>query len=207
MTMLAASLLFGCTEPASESTIAQELTTVAERPADTRAANEYEREMKRAEAETSPAGPIAQTVDWAEAAGFKRVDAKMLRPDQAAKLQAIRLPVLVFDDLKLLGTGLVTHHENWYVVAVEADGLNMNIRGNRNAMTAPGMEIPEAARKAAESYTLTRTHGIVTVGWRSFNVSYSLDIECSQPTKDTRCTADEFALEMAEGLAVIGGQP
>ena len=47
----------------------------------------------------------------------------------------------------------------------------------------------------------------MTVSWRAFNASYSLDIECAKPLADPRCTEDEFALQTVERLGVIGGQP
>ncbi len=200
----------GCAETRPDAaTSRQPLTTVtpAVSPA-TAAANAAERASKAAGIDRSPQGPVAQAVDWDEARGFKQLDRALLPVDQQPKLDDVTVPVLAFDDATLLASALLTHHHNWYVVAVEyPDGLNMNVRGTRNAWTAPNMEIPEAARLAAENYTLSRTHGVVTVSWRAFGASYSLNVDCTTPVGDVRCTEDEFALGVVEQLGVIGGRP
>lgn len=202
----------GCADArGDDTTMGQPLEAAAPTPAPPRVAasheaNEAERAAKRASADPTPIGPVALDVDWDEVTGFKRLEPTLLPASEQAKLTEVQLPVLAFDDAALLRTALLSHLGNWYVIAVEAAGLHMNIRGTRNAYTVPGMEIPEAARKAADNYTLTRTDGIVTVSWRAFNVSYNVDVECSKPMDDPRCTEDEFALRTVEDLGVIGGQ-
>ena len=163
---------------------------------------EVEREAKKAEAARQPVGPTAQPVDWGEVRGTKTLDPSLLPDDQRVKLDDIAVPVLLPDDGRLLATALITHHHDWYAAAMELKGVDIYIRGTRNAYHVASMDIPEAAAAAADNYILTRTHQIVTVSWRSFNVSYSLDVECAQPMKDTRCTEDQFALDLAERLAV-----
>lgn len=206
--VIAASV--GCAEPPpDEATIQRELQVAPIAGDDDRAAaNQLEREMKAQWAGSAPRGPVAEPVDWDEASRFKQLDPARLPTEQRKKLAEVKLPVLAFDDDALLATALLTHHHNWYVIAVKSDdGLHMNVLGNRNAWTVPAMEIPEAARAAAEDYTLSRTHGIVTVSWRSFGTSYSVDVECAKPMSDPRCTEDEFALAVVEQLGVIGGTP
>jgi hypothetical protein len=167
---------------------------------------EREKQIKKANARRVPVGPMVEAVDWDEASGFKRLEPALLPASEQKKLAEIRLPILVPDDDELLASALVTHRQDWYAAAMETgDGVDVYIRGTRKAYEVPGMEIPEAAREAAENYTLTRTHAIVTVSWRSFGVSYNLDVECARPTKDERCTEDEFALDIVENLGVIGG--
>lgn len=167
---------------------------------------EREKQVKKANARKVPVGPMLEAVDWEEADGFKQLEPRRLPGSEQKKLADIRLPILVPDDDDLLASALVTHHGDWYAAAMNTgDGAEVYIRGTRKAYEVPGMEIPEAAREAAKNYTLTRTHQIVTVSWRSFGVSYNLDVECAQPTKDTRCTEDEFALGVVENLGVIGG--
>jgi hypothetical protein len=170
--------------------------------------SDWEREIqaKKAHARKVPIGPTLETVDWEEASGFKRLAPSKLPASEREKLADIRLPVLVPDDDSLLASALVTHNGDWYAAAMETDDdVEVYIRGNRMAYEIPGMQIPEAARRAAENYTLTRTDGIVTVSWRSFGVSYSLELECPEPTRDPRCTEDAFALDVAEHLGVVGG--
>lgn len=203
------AVFVGCAESETQTKTAA-LQTAPDGPAvtdqaDRRAANELERQIKAEAAQKSPIGPTAQEVDWAEASGFTRIDAAHLPDGEREKLDVIRVPVLVPDDPAVVRTAMITEHENWYAAAMEVDGADVYIRGTRNAFEVPGMDIPEAARKSAENYTLTRTHQIVTVSWRSFGVSYSLDVECAKPMDDPRCTQDEYALGLAEKLAVIGG--
>lgn len=201
-----------CAENGAEATRRVPLETAGGAvpdPVDRAAANEQERAVKRAHAAATAVNqPVAQDVNWAETTGFKAVDPQLLPLEQREKLAEITVPVLAFDDAGLLANALLTHHVNWYALATETgDGVDLHLRGTRNAYVYPDMEVPEAARAAAKNYTLTRTHAVVTVSWRSFDVSYSLDVECAKPLEDPRCTQDQFALKVVEDLGLIGGQP
>lgn len=204
----ASFLAVGCADTKPErSTTEQGLERSAPGlPGDDRAAaNDYERRMKKESADPTPTGPTPAEIDWDDVAGTKRVAATALPESEHKKLAEVRVPMLAFDDDALLATGRVSHNVNWYVLAVEGpEGLNMNVRGTRNEWRAPNMKIPQAARDAAENYTLTRTHRVVTVSWRSFGASYSLDLECAKPD-DARCAQDDYPLQVAESLAIIGG--
>ena len=201
----------GCAESGAETTRHAELEArdPVPDPIDRRVANEQERAVKRAHAAATGAeNPVAQDVNWDETRGFKALDPALLPVEQREKLAAITVPVLAFDDAQLLAGAFLSHHNNWYALASKTDdGLHLHLRGTRNAYVYPDMEVPQAARAAAKNYTLTRTHAIVTVSWRSFDVSYSLDVECAKPLEDVRCTQDQFALQVVEELGLIGGQP
>lgn len=206
--LLAAALLAtGCADSGSTAPTTQKasLQSAAAPTASPQAAPApgYEREQKELVSDKQPVGPVAEKVDWAEVRGFAQVDAALLPASERAKLDDITVPVLVPDDGRLLATALITHHQNWYAAAMELPGADIYVRGTRNAFEVPAMEIPAAAAAAKDNYLLTRIHQVVTVSWRSFNVSYSLDVECAKPMTDTRCTEDEFALELAERLGVV----
>lgn len=204
---LIALLVAGCTSArADDSPHVRGTDPAVLHGADREAANEYERAGKLAH-NASIGEPVAEEVSWDEAAGFKQLDAARLPKEEAAKLAAITVPVLAFDDDALLPTALITHFNNWYMLAVKGDGYSMNVFGSRNARTIPGMEIPQAARDAADDYTIYRTHQVVTMAWRAFGVSYVINVECAKPMTDTRCTGDDFVVGVAEQLGVIGGQP
>lgn len=208
LSLLIALVCAGCSNArADEPHHKQPLNPAVLHGDDRAAANEFERQGKLAyNAERGE--PVPEVVDWAEAAGFKQLDAKRLPAEQAAKLGEVKLPVLAFDDATLLSDALLTHHVNWYMLAVKrGDGLHMNIFGSRNARTIPGMEIPQAARDAAGDYTIYRTHQVVTMSWRAFGVSYSINVECAKPMDDVRCTEDHFVVAVAEQLGMIGGAP
>lgn len=207
--LIALLLAAGCAEPRSEDvTTAAALEAAPPRTdEDRRAANDYERKMKAASTDPVPSATYQEEVDWAEAQQFGRLDPAKLPVTEGAKLDAIRVPVLAFGDDARLGKALLTHNENWYALTATHDGVTMTVHGTRNAVVVPGMEIPAAAREAADNYVLTRAHGVVTVTWRAFGLSYGLDVECQKPMEDPRCTQDEFALQVAEQLGVIGGRP
>lgn len=210
MMLCASVLVVGCAETKPEQSTTEQGLESHETPLpgdDRAAANDYERRMKKQGTDPVPTGPTAAEIDWDEVRGTKRVASTALPESERQKLPEIRVPMLAFDDDALLATGRVSHNVNWYVLAVDGpDKLNMNIRGTRNEWRAPNMKIPDAAKEAARNYTLTRTHRVVTVSWRSFGASYSLDLECGRPD-DARCAEDEFPLQVAESLAIIGGLP
>ena len=199
----------GCAndQPSDEArTTSQALDSVAERP-ELPAVPGQPNKAAVANSDPTPAGPLQGEVDWAEAKGYAHIAAKELPASERVKLDAIRLPVLSYGEAGLLRDTLLTHNQNWYVLSANHDGLNVVLKGTRNEVITPGIELNDAALRAADNYTFTRTHTVVTVAWRAFGASYSLDLECARPMDDTRCSKDEFALNMIESLGVIGGKP
>ena len=155
-----------------------------------------------------PVGPHDDKIDWSSTEGFKRVDWTPIAAEFREVLQDVTLPVLAFDDPALLAASQTSARSNWYVITAKTgDGVNLMLRGTRQARVVPGMQINDAALRAAENYTFTRTHTVITVSWRAFGASYSLDVECANPLTDKRCTEDAYALSLVEGLGVAGGTP
>jgi len=210
--LLVACLLLGCTDP--EPSVARtplepsahDQEPTAKTPEPTAQSQKPKAKGQRPKAngqrpKANDQKPIAREVDWTLARALPRVKAAVPAAE-LAKLDAIRVPVLLPDDRQLLQTLLVTHHGDWYAAAMEHDRADIYIRGTRNEFVVPGLEHVEVPE-----YWVTRTHAIVTVSWRAFGVAYNLDVECFAALEDPRCTEDEYALGLAESLAFAGGQP
>lgn len=156
---------------------------------------------KKLAAQKQPVGPVPQPVDW-EAARRTPALQLALPERERPKLGEIEVPVLLPDDPKLLSSLLITHHHDWYAAAMEDNGVDVYVRGNRKAFVVPalqGIEVPD--------YSVTRVHEILTVSWRAYGVAYTLDVECFAPLEDPRCTNDDYALSLAKSLKLAGGRP
>jgi hypothetical protein len=166
-------------------------------------ANAAERAGK-AEWNKTPTSKV-QPIDWPAANGYAHVPLGAFPESERPKLEATNVPVLVPRDTELLKSAFVTMADDWYAVALHDDGANLHIRGTRRAFDFEGDVWTDKEKGIGDNYTLTRTHQIVTVAFGSFGAAYTVDVECSRPMDDTRCTDDDYALELANSLAVAGG--
>jgi len=165
----------------------------------------WQAELKAKRAYHIPAGPYVEKIDWKEAAAYHRADASAIPPAVRAKLGETGVPVLVRDQPPFLRSMGIVVRPNWYAARFEAVDVDLHIRGTKAAFEVPGMKIPKAAREAAHDVTVTRTDGIVTVAFRSFGASYSMDLECHGAADDPRCADGQFALGIANTLGIVGG--
>lgn len=171
-------------------------------------ANEAERTAKRDWNKTPK--PTVETIDWAEANGYPHLSIDQLPAAEREKIATIALPVMLPSDRDLLDTAIITRGENWYAVSLkdvsDKEGTaSLHLRGTRVSFDFEGDVWTDAEKAIGDTYTLTRTHQLVSVSFGAFGAAYTLDVECSRPMDDIRCTDDTYAMELANELVVAGG--
>lgn len=166
-------------------------------------ANEAEREAKR-QWNAAPNSRVEE-IDWPAANGYPRIDLATLPESERSKISEIPLPVMLPDDPEILETAIITRGDNWYAASLKGDGVSLHVRGTRVSFDFEEDVWSKAEKSIGDNYTLTRTHQIVTVAFGSFGAAYTVDVECSKPMDDIRCTDDAYALDLANDLAVAGG--
>ncbi|RDV37962.1 hypothetical protein DV096_12730 [Bradymonadaceae bacterium TMQ3] len=179
--------------------------------------------------ETSPAHASSQplvTLERSEPRAEAAADAsfKTIEPDREAAARAERLspervsedvlklavaspvPVLLPDHDALLATLQLTTGPTWYGASMRGEDFGVVIHGTNARHSLPGSGLKEHPDAQAGRPVLSRTHAIVTVSFESFDVAYSLDIDCQDPLKNPRCAEDAFAWELVEGLKLLGAE-
>jgi len=212
---VASLLLFGlvaCTDGPSESTEGSLQGAVSPSSGDepgpaVAADNAAERRLKRAHRE--PGTTEEMEIDWSDVASHARADTAPLSEEARAAVEAATLPVLLPRDAALLAGAVITGGPTWYAASLHPSGHHITINGRRVAVHQPALaaDIPEDRRRQPGETSLSRAHGIVTVAFDAFGVSYSLEVECEAPTTDERCTGDEYGPSLVRGLGVAGGAP
>lgn len=143
-------------------------------------------------------------VDWSDAVAHPKIAADLLSSEQVAKLDGIKMPVLLPNEPALLQAANIVTGEHWYSASMQANGITVVIHGSKAAHNVD-LKVPEKTLELMRNFTVYRTHEIVTLTFTMYNVAYALDIECANPVADDRCNKDETIMQMAENLVLAGG--
>ena len=142
-------------------------------------------------------------VDWDKAQAYRRFAAQRLSEADRRKLGTSSVPVLL-PQLESLHRPFIVIGEDWYSASIPGRQHSVLITGTRRRVWVDGADVSELPL-LDETLGVARTEGIVEFGFRAFGVAYSINIECSQPA-DVRCEEDEYALHLADSLAVAYGE-
>lgn len=149
--------------------------------------------------------PIAHAIDWASAAEYPRILPEHLSPDARAKLAQAPLPALLPDVPEVLEAAIITQGPHWYAASVPMGDYTLYVSGTRLALEIPGLEPPTMP---LDPVRITRNELIVNLTFDAFGASYTLELECDNPTTHPVCTRDDTAMALYEALALAnGGQP
>jgi hypothetical protein len=148
---------------------------------------------------------IALQVSWPARAAIDQKARAALEADARAAVDRSPVPVMVPADRAMLGRTRVFAREQWVAVSSSFDGLSLSIHGRRLAHRYPQIEPVRGPRlvRGLPGF-ISHEEGIWTLSWLEHGVAYSLDLECASP-EDGRCADERQALELAEGLAYVGG--
>ena len=147
-----------------------------------------------------------QEIDWAAASSYRQIPSDRAPERLRKALADSPVPVLLPDSAEVLRTVEPTVTENWYAVMLEVEGREVTIEGDRVARVSGDLEVPPAGEEQAErKFKVTQTHGVMTVTFTSFGAGYTIDIECEKVNQRGHCTDESFAIDVANSLAVLGG--
>ena len=147
-----------------------------------------------------------QAIDWRAASMYRQIPSERAPERLREALAESPVPVLLPDSEEVLRTVEPTVTENWYAAMLEVEGREVTIEGDRVARVASDLEVPPAGEEQAErKFKVTQTHGVMTVTFTSFGAGYTIDIECEKVNERGHCTDESFAIDVANSLAVLGG--
>jgi hypothetical protein len=121
-----------------------------------------------------------------------------------ARLQTVRVPVLLPRNPDRREDVFVTQGPTWASVSMKGDGLHLSVLARTRAEVRPRLaaEVPACD---GECVRTARSHTITSVSFQRYGVSYLLNVECDRAGADPRCTSEAFALEVYEDLGLAGG--
>jgi len=134
------------------------------------------------------------------------LSARAALDDQARQaVDQAPVPVMVPAGREWLARARVIARQHWVAVSSANDGVTISIQGNRLAHRYP--QIPPArGNRQIRGWPgfITQQDHIWSLSWLEHGVAYTLDLECASP-EDARCADERHALELAAGLAYVGG--
>ncbi len=206
LAVAAALALAGCAQEQAPSP-----STTRTRPLESSAPAQFDLQRERAlKEQAQPARRRVHPIDWSEAAKYPQIDVATLALDAEARarLEHAPLPALVPQKPALFRKATITSGPHWYAASLHADGYSVYVSGTNLETVIPELELPKRHPELKNDFRITRTDGIVTLTFNAFGAAYDIDVECARPTTDARCTQDDFAVALANSLAVAnrGGQ-
>ncbi|MGD2100231.1 MAG: hypothetical protein PVG35_21870 [Desulfobacterales bacterium] len=139
-------------------------------------------------------------VDWDEAEKHPRLDDSMLSELQKEQIETAPVPVLLPEQQKLIDAALITTGPEWYAASMSEDDVSIYVSGVAKVVRAPGAEQYDPPAYGDHAHSLTRSEGIVEINFKAFGIYYTLSVECYDHENDTRCTQDDYAVELANEL-------
>lgn len=115
------------------------------------------------------------------------------------------VPVLIPKRPELLKVCKVMAEEHWYAFHASHDGLTVHVGATRIEHRYNDIA-PTKGKQTVRGVPgfVTRNEGIWSAAWREGGISYSLDLECGEPT-DARCSDDSTVLSLTRDLVYVGG--
>ena len=157
----------------------------------------------------TPAEPAPSGSGLTLAASAPEVAA--LGQESQASLTRSRVPMYVLPSEYAQGT-LVMDGEQWSALSFHDDQLTISLHATgtwHDQVTDDELAtIGEPnARVGTHQAWMTINEGIRALSWNEGDVAYVLDVECSQPEQDVRCTEGAFLTALAARLvpAHVGG--
>ena len=139
-------------------------------------------------------------VDWDEAEKHPRLDDSMLSDQQKEQIENAPVPVLLPNQQKLIDAALITTGPEWYAASMSEDDVSVYVSGVAKVVRVPGAENYEPPSYGDHANSLNRSEGIVEISFKAFGIYYTLSVECYDHQNDTRCTQDDYAVQLANEL-------
>ena len=125
---------------------------------------------------------------------------------QREKVAASPIPVLLPGDAGLRETAHLSVGAHWAAASMVGDGHTVYVQGSRGVHEVPSIELSAVGDELTRKpYSITRIHQILTISFERFGIAYHIDVECDRQMVDPRCTEDDYAIGLMEGLLVVRG--
>lgn len=152
-------------------------------------------------AQTAQALMAVETViDWESAQRHVRFDMNLLSPEQRERVTAVRIPVLLPQDAKLVQSAVVSVGDGWYTAAMSGGDYFVSITGSSRYLDIPGAGLENLPIYGDHQRGLSRSEGTLELDFTAYGVIYNVSIECDD-LRDPHCS-DAYALQIADELAL-----
>ncbi|MBX7196888.1 MAG: hypothetical protein K1X94_32865 [Sandaracinaceae bacterium] len=116
-------------------------------------------------------------------------------------------PVLLFPSPHV-STVLSQEGEPWVAVSTASDGVHLSLHGT--SLEHPVLRDEEVANLPTPTTFvrgvpawLTLNEQIRSAAWHEGAIAWTLEVECDRPMDDTRCTAEDYVMRLAETLELV----
>jgi hypothetical protein len=160
---------------------------------------------------------VYDKVVWPASSTINQTALQAMKPEEALKIADSGVPVLVFNDIKLLAAGiLVEPSQNGYDFSMpdSVDGIQMVISGGRVGAQTTGLP-PETASETdlSDRTPLRGKYGVkisqseegLRATWvENGEADYELRMYCDAAA-DVRCSTNDYIADVIKKLVYVGG--
>lgn len=203
--IIAALAIAGCADDEPDSSTAANSQALEAAPTDPAPGFEpdfdaqRERAVKKAWQERTPTPKVSE-IDWKEAAAQPHLADGLLDAQQERRLSRSPVPALVPERADLLDGATVTTGPHWYAVSLDGEAHDVYVSGTRLEFEVPSVKLPA---ERAEDFRITRNELIASLAFNAWGAAYVIEVECARPSEDTRCTEDDYIVELANDLGLV----
>ena len=199
LVLTAALTLPACTQEAAEPNETRSQAAQSAPNAD------FDPQKERALKERGQASAVKKrvaSIDWADAQEHPQAELASLSAEQRARLADAPVPALVPNRPQLLGAATVTSGEHWYAASLDGHGHSVYVSGTRLETVVPNLKVVDDQPDIRDDFRITRNELIVSLSFNAFGAAYVIEVECAQPSTDTRCTDDGYVVALANELVL-----
>ena len=137
----------------------------------------------------------------------------ILLPPDPPMLAAYKRMAPDFPDARALDGVMAFFHglDDHYAATFEMDGLDIMINGSRIEFTSEARRIRRDQSRTMSDGTrmlpIERDDVGVSLSFNRFGAAYMIEIACTDPQTDARCSEDGFITEVYKKLLLFGGRP
>ena len=195
--------------PVSKNAVSAAPSTTTELPSESNEVNQPATNFVDAatveRAQTAQALTAVETaIDWESAQRHVRFDMNLLSPEQRERVTAVRIPVLLPQDAKLVQSAVVSVGDTWYTAAMSGGDYFVSITGSSRYLDIPGAGLENLPIYGDHQRGLSRSEGTLELDFTAYGVIYNVSIECDD-LRDPHCS-DAYALQIADELALAAAE-
>ncbi len=150
--------------------------------------------------------PYVMDIKWDEANAYDRIDASRIPSQVRSKIEVLPLPVLIPATTGFLDHAFAVTDDNWYTITADYNDHVVIVQSSRIGFEYNGPNGRELEERMVENdFQVSRASMIASIVFPAFGLVYTIEVSCTSPDTDARCTEDDYIFSLANAMGVAGG--
>lgn len=145
-------------------------------------------------------------INWGEVDAYAHIADGRISEQVKSKIEALPLPVLIPATTDFLNHAFAVTDDNWYTITADYDDHVVIVQSSRIGFEYNGPNGRELEVRMVENdFQVSRASMIASITFPAFGLVYTIEVSCTSPDTDERCTEDDYIFSLANAMSVAGG--